>query len=194
MTPAPRTLPRRTVLAVSGTAVLAAAAACSSASTTAESAVSAASSAASSVKDEVTAAASSARSAASSAVSSVKEQVSSAVAADPTTAQPTPSATAPSGTPLASVASVESAKSVVVGEDQNAVLLASSNGTVVAHTAVCTHQGCVIAASGACPCHGSKYDVQTGAVIAAANGNPPGSQQPLAEVSVTVFDGQVYKV
>jgi nitrite reductase/ring-hydroxylating ferredoxin subunit len=151
--------------------------------------VSAAESALSSAKVAVTSAASSAKAAASSAAGSVKQEVSSAVAADPTTA----SVTAPTGAPLASVASVESAKSVVIGEDKNAVLLASSNGTVVGHTAVCTHQGCIIAATGICPCHNSKYDVQTGAVIAGANGSPPSSQQPLAEVPVTVFDGQVYK-
>ncbi len=160
MTPVPHALPRRTVLAVSGTAVLAAAAACSSAAPTAESA-------------------------ASSATGSVREQVSSASGTGQTSADGTP--TAPTGTPLASVASVESASSVVIGEDKNAVLLASSNGTVVAHTAVCTHQGCIIAASGECPCHQSRFNVTTGAVI-----NGP-AQQPLAEVPVAIFQGQVYK-
>lgn len=182
MTPAPRALPRRTVLAVSGTAVLAAAAGCSSATPTAQSAVSAAASAASSAKAEVTAAASSVKSAASSAGSSVKEQVSSAVAADPSTS----AAPAPTGTVISSVANVEAAGSVVVDAPSGPVLLASAGGTVVCHTAICTHQGCTIAASGACPCHGSKFNITTGAVE-----NGP-AEQPLAEVAVTVSGGQIY--
>ena len=186
MTPAPRTLPRRTVLAVSGTAVLAAAAACSSGTPAAESVASAASSAASSVKEAVTSAASSAKSAASSAASSVKEQVSSAVADPTTAAAPTTGAAAPAGTAISTVADVEAAGSVVVNAPSGPVLLASEGGTVVCHTAVCTHQQCTIAASGACPCHGSKFNITTGAVE-----NGP-ANQPLAEVSVTVSDGQIY--
>jgi Rieske Fe-S protein len=81
---------------------------------------------------------------------------------------------------------VESAGALVVGPADAPVLLAAANGTVVAHSAICTHQGCAVAASGACPCHGSKFNVQTGAVE-----NPP-ALQPLPEVAVTVSGGQVY--
>ncbi len=66
------------------------------------------------------------------------------------------------------------------------VILAASNGTVVCHTAICTHMQCTVPASGSCPCHGSKFNVETGAVI-----NGP-AQQPLAAVPVTVSGGQVY--
>jgi Rieske Fe-S protein len=66
------------------------------------------------------------------------------------------------------------------------VILAAANGTVVAHTAICTHMQCVVPASGACPCHGSKFNVQTGAVEKGP------ALQPLAEVPVTVSGGQVY--
>ena len=81
---------------------------------------------------------------------------------------------------------MESAGALIVTGPSGPVLLASSNGTVVAHSAVCTHQGCTIAASGSCPCHGSKFNVTTGAVE-----NPP-ALQPLSEVAVTVSGGQVY--
>ena len=40
-------------------------------------------------------------------------------------------------------------------------------GTVVAFSAICPHQGCVVAPAGArfdCPCHGSVFDGATGAV------------------------------
>ena len=58
-----------------------------------------------------------------------------------------------------------------------------SSGKFVAHTAVCTHQGCVVAAVGKelhCPCHGSKFDAFTGKAI-----HGPASL-PLDEVTVTV--------
>lgn len=41
-------------------------------------------------------------------------------------------------------------------------------GTVVCYSAICPHQGCTVGATGkefACPCHGSKFNSQTGAVI-----------------------------
>jgi Rieske Fe-S protein len=66
------------------------------------------------------------------------------------------------------------------------IILAASNGTVVAHTAICTHMQCTVPASGSCPCHGSKFNVQTGAVE-----NGP-ANAPLAAVPVTVSGGQVY--
>jgi len=181
VTPAPRVLPRRTVLAVSGTAVLAAAAACS-----AESAAPASSSAA--------ATSSSASSAASSPASpSAAANVPATSATAPPAADPsTPAATsaaepaAPTGTPLAAVADVESAGSLIVNGADGPVLLASANGSVVGHSAVCTHQQCTIAASGSCPCHGSKFNITTGAVE-----NGP-AQRPLDEIAVTVAGGQVY--
>jgi len=179
VTPAPRVLPRRTVLAVSGTAVLAAAAACS-----AESAAPASSSAAAATTS------SNASSAASTATSSAAAGApASSAAAAPPAADPSTvatSAAAPTGTPLAAVADVESAGSLIVNGADGPVLLASANGTVVGHTAVCTHQQCTIAASGACPCHGSRFDISTGAVQ-----NGP-AQRPLDEIAVTVSGGQVY--
>jgi len=56
-------------------------------------------------------------------------------------------------------------------------------GQFVAHTAVCTHQGCIVAAAGGqldCPCHGSKFDAFTGKVV-----NGP-ARLPLDAVPVTV--------
>lgn len=177
MTPEPRQLPRRTVLAASGTAVLAAAAACSSDSGTTASSTPAATSAAGSPSPG-------SETSSSAAASSAAEPSS---AADSSTAATSSAAeSAPAGTALATVADVESAGSVIVEGPSGPLLLAAANGSVVAHTAVCTHQACTIAANGGCPCHGSRFNVQTGAVE-----NPP-ALQPLAEVPVTVSGGQVF--
>ena len=178
MTPPPRSLPRRTVLAASGTALLATAAACSS-SGTATTTPSTQASAAVGSSTESTPAATPAPSATPSSAASLSS------AAAPSSAAAAGGA-APTGTPLASVADVQAAGALIVGPGDAPVLLAAVNGTVVAHTAICTHQGCTVAASGACPCHGSKFNVQTGAVE-----NPP-ALQPLAAVAVTVSGGQVY--
>lgn len=58
-----------------------------------------------------------------------------------------------------------------------------SAGTVVAFSAVCTHQGCTVAPQGKefdCPCHGSTFDAATGAVI-----NGP-ARDPLPKLTATV--------
>ena len=61
-------------------------------------------------------------------------------------------------------------------------------GKAVAFSAICTHMGCTVAVKGAeldCPCHGSKYNALTGAVI---NGPAP---SPLPTVAVEVQNGNV---
>jgi Rieske Fe-S protein len=64
-------------------------------------------------------------------------------------------------------------------------------GTIVGFSAICTHMGCTVAAneSGSefdCPCHGSKYDAKTGAVI-----NGP-AQRPLAKLKITLQGDQIF--
>ncbi len=59
---------------------------------------------------------------------------------------------------------------------------------VVAFSAICTHMGCTVAPAGAtlkCPCHGSAFDANTGAVI-----NGPAAQ-PLPSVAVRVDGSSV---
>lgn len=49
-----------------------------------------------------------------------------------------------------------------------ALIAQPTAGQVVAFSAICTHQQCVVAAAGDefhCPCHGSMYDAATGDVI-----------------------------
>ncbi|TFD55188.1 Rieske (2Fe-2S) protein [Cryobacterium frigoriphilum] len=73
---------------------------------------------------------------------------------------------------------------------QPVVLSQPTAGTVVGFSAICTHQGCVVAPVGAefdCPCHESKFDGTTGDVL----GGP--APRALDAVTVTV-DGEAVLV
>jgi Rieske Fe-S protein len=93
------------------------------------------------------------------------------------------------GTELALLADVPVGGSVGVQIEGSAILLSQpTEGEAVAFSAICRHQGCVVAAAGAtydCPCHGSRYDAATGDVL-----NGP-STLPLIPIEVTVADGRV---
>lgn len=78
---------------------------------------------------------------------------------------PSPSA-GPTRVPIADIP-VGGAKVVSVKPYYDVAVAQPTAGTFVAHSAVCTHQGCVTAVDGtslACPCHGSRFDAVTGAV------------------------------
>jgi thiosulfate dehydrogenase [quinone] large subunit len=54
------------------------------------------------------------------------------------------------------------------GNGQPDIVIRQANGTLVAHSAICTHAGCEVGYQGGqivCPCHGSVFDAKTGAVI-----------------------------
>ncbi|MCZ2805721.1 Rieske (2Fe-2S) protein [Modestobacter sp. VKM Ac-2983] len=72
--------------------------------------------------------------------------------------------------------------------DGNELLLTqASAGTIVALSAICTHQGCTVKGDGGellCPCHGSVFD------LSGANVSGP-ARKPLSEVDVHVVDGEV---
>lgn len=85
---------------------------------------------------------------------------------------------------LAKLTDVPSGGSTRVnGPDGKPMILFRDGSTVTAHTAICTHMGCTVNPNGAeldCPCHFSKFDAKTGAVI-----NGP-AQSPLPEIKVSV--------
>ena len=74
------------------------------------------------------------------------------------------------------------------GED---IAVRSSSGTLTAVSAVCTHAGCTVEYQGGvlfCPCHGSRFNAQTGAVL-----QGPAST-PLPPKRVIERNGKVYAV
>jgi Rieske Fe-S protein len=75
----------------------------------------------------------------------------------------------PAGTELAKATDIPVGGTAAVRVDGQDILLAQPEaGTVVAFSAICTHQGCLVAAAGGefdCSCHGSRFAAATGAVL-----------------------------
>ena len=93
------------------------------------------------------------------------------------------------GTPLATLDQVPAGGGLIL-EKAAVVLTKDQSGNVHAFSAVCTHQGCTVSeVSGGtinCPCHGSKFDVATGAPVAGP------ASSPLPPVQVSVHDNAVF--
>ena len=85
---------------------------------------------------------------------------------------------------LAKLADIPVGGSIEASLDGKPILISQpAAGTVVAFSAICTHQGCVVKAvkdEFDCPCHGSKFDRATGEALAGP------ATEPLASVKVTV--------
>jgi Rieske Fe-S protein len=75
-------------------------------------------------------------------------------------------------------------------DQQNIVLTRTAANSVHAFSATCTHQGCTVnRVSGGtidCPCHNSRFDVRTGAVV---SGPAP---RPLPSIEVSVRGNDIY--
>jgi cytochrome b6-f complex iron-sulfur subunit len=85
---------------------------------------------------------------------------------------------------LAPLSQVPVGGSVVVQAPAGKIAVAQPTaGTVVAFSAICTHQGCTVMAAGKrleCPCHGSIFDAFTGEVVQGP------AQRPMGKVGVAV--------
>ncbi len=96
------------------------------------------------------------------------------------------------GAAIASASEVAPGNAVTFKDAGNpAVLVHLENGDFVAYSAICTHQGCIVAYKNgqlACPCHGSVFDPARGAKVVA--GPAP---KPLPEIPVKVKGGEVVK-
>lgn len=103
--------------------------------------------------------------------------------AESPTADPTPDAgAAPSGA-LAAIADIPVGGGVVVS-DPPLVITQPTEGTILGFTAICPHQGCLVAEvmdnEILCPCHQSLFSATDGAVIAGP------AQEGLAPASVQI--------
>ncbi|MEU9858652.1 Rieske (2Fe-2S) protein [Streptomyces sp. NPDC047974] len=95
---------------------------------------------------------------------------------------PTPAET--TGTPLASTSEIPVGGGTVFA-DRKVVVTQPRKGEFKAFSAICTHQGCTVnkVASGTidCPCHGSKFGIDDGAVKA----GPAPRPLPAEEITVS---------
>jgi cytochrome b6-f complex iron-sulfur subunit len=100
------------------------------------------------------------------------------------------SASASSGVALAKLDDivVGQAVSAKLPDGTPAIIARPTATTAAAFSAICTHMGCTVNPAGKqlhCPCHGSRYDATTGAVI---QGPAP---KPLPPIAVHVDGGEV---
>lgn len=120
----------------------------------------------------------------------------SSSAADPKTdttgANAYGAAPAPGGSaaPLATLDRVPSGSGLIL-PDAKVVLTRDADDTVHGFSAVCPHQGCTVGSIGDgtidCPCHGSRFDVRTGAVVTGP------ASSPLDPIAVVVRQGGIYR-
>ena len=89
---------------------------------------------------------------------------------------------------LTTVTKVPAGGGVVIGS-AGVVVTKDSSGAIHAFSATCTHQGCRVASvSGGtinCPCHGSRFNASTGAVVQGP------ATRALPPVTVTVQGDQI---
>ncbi len=96
-------------------------------------------------------------------------------------------------TAAGTTADIPPGKGKVVAMGSKPVIVVNGDQGVKAFSAICTHLGCIVAYDDQngtiiCPCHGGKFNPQTGAVM----GGPPPA--PLDPVSVAVEGDAIYLV
>jgi Rieske Fe-S protein len=116
-------------------------------------------------------------------------------AAGATTAAPASSAAASPGASSAAANALAATSEIPVGSGKiftgpKVVVTQPRAGEFKAFSAVCTHLGCIVSqvSNGTidCPCHGSQYNITTGAVVA---GPAP---RPLPAAQIKVSGGSVF--
>jgi Rieske Fe-S protein len=102
-----------------------------------------------------------------------------------------PATSTPTGNNVLTTVSAVPAGGGVVLSKSGVVVTKDAGGTVHAFSATCTHQGCTVSSvSGGtinCPCHGSRFNADTGAVVQGP------ATRPLPTVAVTVQGDQIVR-
>jgi Rieske Fe-S protein len=108
---------------------------------------------------------------ATAGVSAVALAACSTASSGDTTSSPAGGSTAAGsgGTGLAKLADIPVGQAIAATSGGKPIIIARPTAsTVAAFSAICTHAGCTVAPAAAelhCPCHGSKYNALTGAVL-----------------------------
>ena len=94
------------------------------------------------------------------------------------------------GNALTTVSAVPAGGGVVLSKS-GVVVTKDATGSIHAFSATCTHQGCTVSSvsNGTinCPCHGSRFNASTGAVVQGP------ATRPLPAVAVTVQGDQIVR-
>lgn len=89
---------------------------------------------------------------------------------------------------VAALSDIPVGGAIAVSANGQALLVAQpTQGSVVAFSSKCPHQGCSVGVGDgkfACPCHGAEYELATGAIT--KDPDPAGNTSDLTKVSVTV--------
>lgn len=100
----------------------------------------------------------------------------------------------PSDTVVATTDEIEVGGGVVNGANR-VVVTQPAAGEFRGFSAVCTHQGCIVAtvSNGEifCACHGSRFSAADGSVLVGGDGADPSSQDPLPEVAIAVEGSEI---
>ena len=118
----------------------------------------------------------------------------SATATAKASATAKPSATASALTFVAKLSEITDGQTKIVvvktpSGSSASVAVTKTGSTVLVFTATCTHQGCIVESVGnelGCPCHGSAFNPNTGAVIQGP------ADAPLKKYAVTEDAGSIY--
>lgn len=107
---------------------------------------------------------------------------------EPASEQPASDQPPTGGEVIASTDDVPEGGGLIV-EDAEVVITQPKAGTFVCFTSVCTHQGCAVSevADGSinCPCHGSKFSIEDGSVVAGP------ATSPLPKTPIVVSDKEI---